>query len=561
MGLAASQARFLAITSRKMNCEFQSMQIAQQKLSVTRDLQKAAQDYQNSLSATKLVWDCDTVDNDVYDLTYDLMMNPSAINEYDAYLITDARGKIVLNNKMWNAAVAAGIINEKTGDPISENAFSEKGRNAFLDQLGVQGAAPSSVVESVKALGASGYTSSGVGGEVIDKTIASIMNTTAFINYMKNNKYEEDVKDKEGKTTIHKKGDYVYGINLAFNGTEKLGGVATQSGRTTIGFGKGDDNKYIISKNGSVVGASSSGSISLGDIITGKYALTFKGSNEDFVKIIEAVLKKVSAALGYDPNSPVPYTEKEACGLNATESANRALQTAYELTLEQMNSKDDFQSGDGNPSKNAEKSQDCNTGIGKDKTWSISLSNLVNSFLTNFAIAMEGFDCGLNIDKTSAKKSNYVSKYLNYNFQIVNDGYPEEAMLNADFYNQLYNQICMNGACNDAMKREMVMDKSYVANALKNAQLFVSTLNTDGYFYQGHYTASDHIGEVADDEAIARAEVEYNVTKSKLNHKEETLELQMKNLDMEISALSIEYDTVKGLISKGVEKVFTMFST
>ena len=57
MGLAASQARFLAITSRKMNCEFQSMQIAQQKLSVTRDLQKAAQDYQTNLTATKLVWE------------------------------------------------------------------------------------------------------------------------------------------------------------------------------------------------------------------------------------------------------------------------------------------------------------------------------------------------------------------------------------------------------------------------------------------------------------------------------------------------------------------------
>ena len=72
MGLAASQARFLAITSRKMNCEFQSMQIAQEKLSVTRDLQKASQEYQNSLSATKLVWD--TEDNTVYDLPYVVMI-------------------------------------------------------------------------------------------------------------------------------------------------------------------------------------------------------------------------------------------------------------------------------------------------------------------------------------------------------------------------------------------------------------------------------------------------------------------------------------------------------
>lgn len=111
MGLAASQARFLAITSRKLNCEFQSMQIAQEKLSITRDQQKAAEEYQNSLNATKLVWD--TVDDDVYDLSYDIMMKPSALNEYDPYLITDAQGKIVLSESMFQAAVDAGIIDEK----------------------------------------------------------------------------------------------------------------------------------------------------------------------------------------------------------------------------------------------------------------------------------------------------------------------------------------------------------------------------------------------------------------------------------------------------------------
>ena len=114
MGLAASQARFLAITARKMNCEFQSMQIAQEKLSVTRDLQKAAQDYQNSLDATKLVWDTDgtrpEVDGDIYDLSYNVMMTPSTLNEFDPYLITDTLGRVLLSDPMFDAAVAAGII-------------------------------------------------------------------------------------------------------------------------------------------------------------------------------------------------------------------------------------------------------------------------------------------------------------------------------------------------------------------------------------------------------------------------------------------------------------------
>ena len=48
MGLAASQARFLAITSRKAYCEFQSMQIAQDKLSVTRELSDISADYEGN---------------------------------------------------------------------------------------------------------------------------------------------------------------------------------------------------------------------------------------------------------------------------------------------------------------------------------------------------------------------------------------------------------------------------------------------------------------------------------------------------------------------------------
>lgn len=119
----------------------------------------------------------------------------------------------------------------------------------------------------------------------------------------------------------------------------------------------------------------------------------------------------------------------------------------------------------------------------------------------------------------------------------------------------------MNGACTDETIREKITDQNYLSHALKNGQLFVSMLNTDGYFYQGHYTSTAHIAEVTDDDAIAQAEAEYNLKKSKLNYKEQTLELKMKNIDTELSALTTEYDTVKNLISKNVEKVFTMFST
>ena len=42
--------------------------------------------------------------------------------------------------------------------------------------------------------------------------------------------------------------------------------------------------------------------------------------------------------------------------------------------------------------------------------------------------------------------------------------------------------------------------------------------------------------------------------------KEETLDMKMKNLDTEISALSTEYDTIKSVISKNIEKAFKRYN-
>ena len=106
MGLAASQARFLAITARKANCEFQSMQIAQEKLSITRELEKASEEYQAALNKTKLVWDPDGTGDNAFDLSYDIMMRPSAVNNYTPYLVTTRDGRVVLDSKMAAAARA-----------------------------------------------------------------------------------------------------------------------------------------------------------------------------------------------------------------------------------------------------------------------------------------------------------------------------------------------------------------------------------------------------------------------------------------------------------------------
>ena len=284
MGLAASQARFLAITSRKMNCEFQSMQIAQEKLSVTRDLQAASQKYQNSLNATKLVWDTDA--DEVYDLSYDIMMNPSALNDYNPYLITDTQGKLVLSEKMFQAAVTAGII-DKNGDPIqgaslfTEGAADAKGdgsRNAFLNALGERGQVSQSTIDSITKLENS-YTKSGVGGDILDKTIANALTSTAFISELKS-KYD---KTEEG----HEAGDLKYQLDLISllgdkdgNGEVTDDEISSTFCFTTSPDPEKDKGKFIITNNGQALTKDQLQNLSLGDILSGKYAMTVVGTQD-----------------------------------------------------------------------------------------------------------------------------------------------------------------------------------------------------------------------------------------------------------------------------------------
>ena len=554
MGLAASQARFLAITSRKMNCEFQSMQIAQDKLSVTRDLQSAATKYQNAMNATKLVWDTDM--DEVYDLSYDIMMTPSALNDYNPYLITDTQGKIVLTDSMFKAAMDAGIIDEN-GDPIAKSTnnpnsvdiFTKDYRDKFLDNLVNTGNLALSTANVVKQID---YTKAGIGGELLDKTIADALSTTAFINRL-GDRYQEDVKDPNNVSNIlHKKGDLIYGLNLS----DILGAGNICS--TTTPDTSSDNGKLIITENGNALTNEALKNISLGDILTGKYTMTMIGGSvgNAYQKVLDAInsiLNSSGIGLNVDTESANALTNAYKFTKDDTQnvvySVQQSLSTTY-LIPEMVNSASSYNGIISAVSSNGTQFQ------------TISLTNLLKTYLTNFAIAIDGvLDTPFNI-ADSAKNSIYITDDPSYYFLLSSEGSVTETdVLTADFYNQLYNQICMNGATTDEIKRDMVKDPEYLMQALKNGQLFISSLNTDGYFYQGAYTLNGYVAEVTDEEAIAQAEMEYEITKSKLNYKEETLELKMKNIDTELSALTTEYDTVKNLISKNVEKVFTMFST
>lgn len=589
MGLAASQARFLAITSRKTNCEFQSMQIAQEKLSITRDLQKASDQYQAALNKSKLVWDPDGSGTNAYDLSYDIMMRPSAVNNYTPYLITTKDGRVVLDSKMAAAARQAGIpengLKDKTIvlDDGTTTTTYKQAYAKFINQMVKTGGMSETSAVSCRTIGL--LEDVGTGAPLLDKTTASEMNINDLIAYIDttiaNGQYGTDgqkelaealtfgfAKDADGNSTLDlkldlsNKGDansdyFVYNNQKTTNTEFTLSDLLTDD-ITFAMTGNANSTKWWkkalaficslptlgIAYNGlkDVFGVTEGGYPEGCETAEDKAMFDFLDSMIDgFAKLLKVDKDDPESCAAFD------YAVKETFSLlsqntdlgsrnHSTDAFNDAIKGANEHN--------------GWVTKDAAKDKEYGT-------QAISLSNLAESFMTFYAQGLNGYDESYYI-KPSSKKSSYVTDDTTYLWKVGNpDANTAQEMYVAEFYSSMFNNICQNGW----VENDQINDEEYLSHGMKNAQFFISSLSNDNYYYQDRYTDCGYVMEVTDEDAITQAELEYTNKKSKLNYKEQQLEVDMKRLDLEISALTTEYDTVKNLISKNVEKTFTMFNS
>jgi len=625
MGLAASQARFLAITARRADCEFRSLQLAQQKMSLGRELSNATSEYERSLNATKLVWNASgggdnmlgVVSNTVTALDYDVMMKPSLYNAYNAYVLTNPKGEIILTNKYLAAAQTislngapanptpegyvafvqalneSGVIGPTTYEAMTKNKYrfnysSEEEIRNYLRDSGEYGSDKTALnteaarqwtliseyinMSDVDRLKMNYEASAGLGGAQYDKTANLGVNIISLMDQLDSAKYNLDLSFKS-------------------NGVSKINDNKYEADRK-IDYDK--DQLTYKSSNTTKSDESEFSNLTIGKLLAGNYAIEVKSGYGSIDQYVGTVIGKIAAALGGSS------LEEDASGSSYhglyTDSASyKALQDAYTLTLTQYKVKNtqdansftdtsgetvDFSNvnefnspvnvfestaksgssdnrvkhGNGNPDQYLSAYNDD-----KAERLEVSISNIVRAFLTNYAQSLAGFKSGYGVAE-SIKDSNLVTNDLSYTYLLYNSGSvaDNDTICYNDFYSQLYNQICTHGwVSNDNYQ---VDNQEYLENQLKNGRIFVSSLSADGHFYQTSYSDTEYIVAVKDNDAIARAEAKYNSTKSKLDNKEQDLDLQIKTLDMEIAAMNTEYDTVKNLINKNIDKTFNIFS-
>lgn len=619
MGLATSQARFLCITARKADCEYKSTELAQQKLEITNQLSDISANYANAMNSTKLVWKNDLVEND-YGLTYNLLMTPSAANDYNPYMVTTSSGAIVLNSEYAAAAKAAGI--SKAG-----GISSADGRDKFIAALVPGGIVTQDTANSIMTTdyvatkmddgtlkvdkantsattGNVGWNSgAGMGSTPLDKNSVDGLDISALITsdligkqlvdwaqlittsseQITSAKYDSTIKDydvqiKKAATALQyaeaNTEDYTAkaaALNALkdakaefIKNAKKNGIVDVTRDNFQMDNNSVRDTGFTIVSNGTITyDEDTIKKMTIGDLLSSNIVLMTQNQSADKMsKYATKLMESIASIFGY---------RNSGHGLNMDSKSNEALEFAMTMVkninlkasnaITQGTSVDDKAMTNNSAYVNANDYNRIGTSgkyvfpKGPVSYQAVSVSNLLSSFLTYYDNYMNGNSSAYVVGKR-VDTSAFVTDDRNYRYFAEAEGTATSQKEKlADFYDQLYNNLCEKGWREDAS----VQDNEYLENALKTGRYAMSSLHEDGYFYQTRYNETGYIVEETDSDAIARAEAEFTQKKAELTYKEDAIDMKSKKLDAEISSLSTEYDTVKQLISKSIEKTFQMF--
>ena len=300
-------------------------------------------------------------------------------------------------------------------------------------------------------------------------------------------------------------------------------------------------------------------SLTISDLLSQNIVLMAKGSNS---------VNSVSESAGYlmEYIASVFGYGHMGTGLNVDAESDSALKMALASVQKQfLKAGNAIKSGGEKNDKsllNNSAYVNCNKfnriGSNEDDDYAaVNLSNMVSAFLTYFDNYLRGSDSGYVVGKGNTDgKTVFVTDDTGYVY-ITNtiEGVTEDEKI-ADFFNELYNNICEHGWRYD----DMVQDNEYLESAVKDGRYQLMALNNDGYFYQMRYNEIGYMEEVQDKDAIARAEADYQTKKSQITFKEDQIDIKTKKLDAEITELNTEINSVQNIIAKSIEKTFSMFS-
>ena len=559
MGLAASQARLLTITARKSDCEYKSMLLSHQKIALSREMSQLSAEYDDSIQQTKLIYDYYGQDSETTPLTYDLMMKPSAMNNYTPLLVTDNGGRVVLDSRLAKAARDAGIPQEGLDGLPSGDV-----RNAFIDSLASTGYITQNTADNIKkttynqmaGVGSCDLvnvnTTQGTLTDLIDMVSTQYFDFSDIENFSNQFVAEVMLKKRENGTNIDAENKVTFADIL--NGDYILM-TSTKQNYNNLTVDGGVTDVICNLSIWETMFQTFEGMLDTGDEYT-QAALAYAR------RMVTNMVTNLGAGMDVGEGKPIGKVGTEegndfqCWGKNIHDNFGDWREYNDDKYSEMYDRANDSVSADVvgiNGLYNHDNDGD-NDNDDRRSFATINISTMFKAYLTYFAQYMEGLDeTTYEVNKTKTS-SNLIDDMFTFTIVTSVDTSGDNLLI-AAFYDTLFNQICTKGWT----ENDKVNDQDYLHESLKNSNMYISTIADDGYYYQGNYATHRYIKEVTDEEAVAQAEAKYNREKEKINYKENILDMKMKNLDTEISSLTTEYDTIKSVISKNIEKGFKRY--
>lgn len=523
MGMAASQARLITLTSRKNAIGYDLTMLSAQKMSLARESDKIATAYSDALNEKRLKWSNDAGAT-TYDLSYKTLMNPSQLNAYEPYMLTDHAGKVVVDD-----------FYQKYAKIISPNGAPggnyEANRTKILaDILGVTEAELNASLEHTNTL------------ERLRKELAALENESHPL-----------VTDS---------------VTSMFMGMGKI----SENAACENDYWDSEADSGIFKADRSTSWAEIGLSIKAGD--TFSTYLKKDGSADDANAKLLAILKEFANAMPLEE-----YVLPE-------DKIARAIEDTYALFTEGIYSTSgdhEYYRRAINPTPEQNTIchyHDNDNGWFQDEhdTYAVSLTNLINAFLINLvgqpeekARLSKSANYRFDPDDTHLTTRESQEEYDAWQ-QAIADKKAEIAACEEEFADPLDAEVRKKIAFYDAVfnaiakfgwsYNEFINDDDYLNEIMQNGLYNVTQgeRSTTGWEYdESTPTTCPNIFTVSDQAIINKAIADYEANKIKNNNKEKAIDTRMQKLETEQTAISEMLEAYRNIIKDNTDRTFNTF--
>lgn len=520
MGMSASQARLLFITSRMNDIELKSQQISNTKIRLADESEQVANAYTKALNKTRLQI-TDPLTQTTSQLTYNSIMSPNGIMS-GGYNLQTVDGKVVVSHD-----VAAAFERRRGNSYQAEDISSyQTNYNNAVSTLDKAEATLNNYLESK---------------DVTVNSDGTLKFPTKFVTLppvLKNDTSGTDGVQDGGKVPTTDGAGSTGGAGGA-GGVQGGGTVPTTDG---VGSTGGAGGAKAAGAPRRIVQNPSTSRNSLPNAPTSiNNNLTFSRTWSDAASPHEFVVKNPAArdfsTFTIDPTLPTGGGFQGGWTTGGT-TTGRIPGEFKRIDLDL--SKVEMPSSFGNVNVQLAK---YNTDVysNAEKSQIQAQYNIYKQDVSNAKQAVS--EAKTALDDAKAKNASVSSNISEYS---------------GEFYENLFKQMETSGY--KAYDQKLLNNPEALQAYLGNGDWCLGKKNADGKYAQTSISSSTMISEVTDKTDLAKAEAEYNAQTLKINNKEKKLDNQLKTLDTEHSALKTEQESIKSLIKDNVDKSFNLFS-